>query len=65
MDQRGEQTINLDAKTVGCIKAFSTKIDSDAKWCLNQSEQARNKKVLEDLCGLCKDGESYKPTRPS
>ena len=65
MDQRGEQTINRDAKTVGGIKAFSTKTDSVAKWCLNQSEQARNKKVLEDLCGLSKDGESYKPTRPS
>ena len=65
VDQRGEQTINRDAKTAGGIKAFGTNTDSVAKWCLNRAEQAKNKKILENLCGLDKEGESYKPTRPS
>ena len=37
IDQRGEQTINRDAKTSGVVKAFSTKEESILKWCLNRS----------------------------
>ena len=35
------------------------------KWCLNRSEQAKNTKVLEDLCGLGIGTGIYKPARPS
>ena len=42
IDQRGEQTINRDAKISGGIKAFSTNNESVTKWCLNCSEQAKN-----------------------
>ena len=63
IDQRGEQTINRDAKTSGGVKAFNTKEESVLKWCLNQSELAKNTKALEDLCGLGIGTGIYKPTR--
>ena len=44
LDQRGEQTINRDAKTSGDIKAFSTNSSSALKWHLNGSEQSTNTK---------------------
>ena len=65
VDQRGEQTINRDAKTTGGIKAFSTLGDSVSKWCLNRAEQARNTRELQNLCGLSTDTGIYKPCRPS
>ena len=65
IDQRGEQTINRDAKTSGGVKAFSTEEESVLKWCLNRSEQAKNTKALEDLCGLGIGTGIYKPARPS
>ena len=65
LDQRGEQTINRDAKTAGGIKAFSTNSSSVLKWCLNRSEQATNTKALDDLAGLRKNDTCYKPLRPS
>ena len=65
IDQRGEHTINRDAKTSGGVKAFSTKEESVLKWCLNRSEQAKNTKALEDLCGLGIGTGIYKPARPS
>ena len=42
IDQRGEQTINRNAKTSGGIKSFVSNEKSVLKWCLNRSEQARN-----------------------
>ena len=42
IDQRGEQTINRDARTTGGIKSFSFSDSSVLKWTLNHSEQARN-----------------------
>ena len=65
LDQRGEQTINRDAKTSGGIKAFSRNSSSVLKWYLNRSEQATNTKALDDLAGLGKDNTPYKPLRPS
>ena len=65
IDQRGEQTINRHAKTSGGVKAFSMKEESILKWCLNRSEQAKNTKALEDLCGLVTRTGIYKPARPS
>ena len=65
IDQRGEKTINREAKTSGGVKAFSTKEESVLKWCLNRSEQAKNTIALEDLCGLGIGTGIYKPARPS
>ena len=65
LDQRGEQTINRDAKTSGGIKAFSRNSSSVLKWCLNRSEQATYTKALDDLAGLGKNNTFYKPSRPS
>ena len=65
IDQRGEQTINHDAKTSGGIKAFSTNNESVTKWCLNRSEQTKNTKALYDLYGLDAGSNTYKLCRPS
>ena len=65
IDQREQQTINRDAKTSDGVKAFSTREKSVLKWCLNRPEQAKNTKVLEDLCGLGIGTGIYKPARPS
>lgn len=65
IDQRGEQTINRDAKVTGGIKNFATRENSVLKWCLNRSAQASNTKALKDLCGLEADPGIYKPVRPS
>ena len=65
VDQRGEQTINRDAKTAGGIKAFSTNSSSVLKWCLNRSEQATTTKALDDLAGLRRNDTCYKSLRPS
>jgi hypothetical protein len=54
-----------DAKTSGGIKAFSTQEESVLKWCLNRSEQAKNTKELQEMCGLGNDLGIYKPCRPS
>ena len=42
VDQRGEQTINRDAKTSGGVKYFASDPRSILKWTLNRSTQARN-----------------------
>ena len=65
IDQRGEQTINREAKTVGGIKTFAGNKISVLKWCLNRAEQAKNSKALSDRCGIATDAGLYKPLRPS
>ena len=65
IDQRGELTMNRDAKTSGGIKAFSTNNESVTKWCLNRSEQAKNTKAFYDLCGLDAGSNTYKLCRPA
>ena len=65
-DQRGEQTINRDAKTSGGIKSFAA--DSSAiqlKWTLNRAEQVENTKALLDFAGMNNASNAYKPLRPS
>ena len=59
IDQRGEQTINRDAKATGGIKAFTTKEDST--WSLTRSEQECHTRELQNLCGLSTDPGIYKP----
>ena len=41
VDQRGEQTLNRDAKTTGGIKCFAADSSAVLKWTLNCSEQTR------------------------
>ena len=65
IDQRGEQTINRDAKTSGGIKSFSTNQSSVLKWCLNRAEAANNTHALNNLAGLGEGTSIYKPLRPS
>ena len=65
VDQAGGQTINHDAKTVGGIKSFTTKSENVMKWSLNGAEKAKNKRTLEDLCGLGNGECTYKPAWPS
>ena len=40
VDQRGEQTLNRDAKTSGGITSFAENIDAVTKWTLNRSAHA-------------------------
>ena len=52
INQRGEQTINRDAKVAGGIKYFASHTNSILKWTLNSAAQARNKKILYDLTDI-------------
>ena len=65
VDQRGEQTINRDAKTAGGIRNIAKDSNAVLKWCLNRSEQATNTKALFDMAKLGSASSSYKPLRPS
>ena len=65
IDQRGEQTINRDAKTSGGIKSFASNNDSVLKWTLNRSYQAENTQALYEMAGIKRSTEDYKCTRPS
>ena len=65
IDQRGEQTINRDAKTTGGIKSFSFSDSSVLKWTLNRSEQVRNTTELLSLAGMKSSFDMYKLLRPS
>ena len=49
----------------GGLKFFNSKEESVIKWCFNRSEQAKNTKELENLCGLSTDTEIYKAACPS
>ena len=51
-DQRGEQTLNRDAKIVGGIKCFSNDPKSVLKWTLNRSKQAKHTAELLKLVAL-------------
>ena len=55
IDQRGELTINRDAKTTGGIKKFVGNENSVLKWCLNRADQSRHSRALNDMCGLVSD----------
>ena len=46
VDQRGEQTLNRDAKTTGGITHFASDNSSILKWTLNRAEQAKNNDTL-------------------
>ena len=65
VDQRGEQTLNRDAKTTGGIKHFASDNSSVLKWTLNRAEQAKNTDALLKLADLNLTDNTYKPLRPS
>ena len=64
-DQRGEQSINRDAKTTGGIKSFAVDNTSVLKWTLNHSEQAKNMTELLSMAGIQSASDIYKPLRLS
>ena len=65
IDQRGEETVNRDAKTTGGIKNSSFSDSSVLKWKLNRSEQARNTTELLSLADMKSSFGMYNPLRPS
>ena len=65
IDQRGEQTINRDAKTSGGIKYFASYPNAILKWTLNWSAQAKNTEALYDLANIKSSELVYKSLRPS
>ena len=65
IDQRGEQTINRDAKTAGGIKFFASDQNAILKWTLNRSAQAENTAALYRLADVKNSDEEYKANRPS
>ena len=65
IDQRGEQTINRDAKTSGSIKYFASDENSIFKWTLNRAAQSKNTEALYTLAGTHHSDTIYKSTRPS
>ena len=52
IDQRGEQTINRDAKVAGGTKYFTSDSNSILKWTLNRAAQERNTEALYDLAEI-------------
>ena len=65
IDQRGEQTINRDAKTSGGIKFFVSDSNSIVKWTLNRPYQAQNTEALYKMADLNHANDDYKASRPS
>ena len=65
IDQRGEQSINRDAKTSGGIKNIAKDSGAVLKWCLNRAEQANNTRELFSMANVDHGSTTYKPLRPS
>ena len=63
-DQRGEQTLNREAKYVGGIGRFGGNIDSVIKWTLNSALQAKITAELKLFAQVNKSEEMYKAFRP-
>ena len=63
--QRGEQTLNKDAKTVGGIKRFSGDNNAVTKWTLGRLNQAKNLNALFRLCNMKQQPHEYRHNRPN
>ena len=63
VDQRGEQTLNHDAKTGGGITNFAGNIDAVTKWTLNRSAQAEVTGELKRVAGIEGTQDIYKQVR--
>ena len=64
IDQRGEQSINKDSKTVGGIKGFANEPSNVLKWIFTRPEQAKNTHEMKKIAGL-KLSSEYKSLRRS
>ena len=60
IDQRGQQSINRDAKTTGGIKSFAVDNTSVLKWALKRSEQAKSTAELLSMVGMQSTSDVYK-----
>ena len=60
IDQRGEQTINRDAKTAGGITNIANDENSVLKWTLNRSEEAKNTSELLKMADIDPPADIYK-----
>ena len=65
IDQRGEQTINRDAKVAGGIKYFASDQNAILKWTLNHAAQAKNTEELYNIAGVRSSEDMFKMIRPS
>ena len=64
IDQRGQQTLNREAKSVDGIGRFGGNIDSIIKWTLNRASQAKITAELKLFAQVNKSEEMYKAFRP-
>ena len=64
-DQRGEQSLNKDAKTVGGVRRFSADNDAVTNWTMGRADQAWNLNSLLQTCNIRQQYDEHKHTRPS
>ena len=64
IDQRGEQSINRDAKVSWWIKYLVSDPNSILKWTLNRSAQAKHTEALHGLADIKAPDDIYKSNRP-
>ena len=50
--QRGEQSLNKDAKTVGGVRRFSADNNVVFKWTMERADQAQNLNSLLQICSI-------------
>ena len=62
VDQRREQSLNKDAKTVGVVRKLSPDNDAVTKWNMGSANQSRNLNTLLQMCNI---SQQYKHTWPS
>ena len=65
IDQRGEQTLNRDAKVAGGLTMIANDKDSIFKWTLNRAEEAKNTSELLEMAEIDSPVDIYKALRPS
>ena len=65
IDQRGEQSVNRDAKTAGGIKKFHSSESSNMKWTLNRAHQSANTSELKSMTAINQENFVYKSLMPS
>ena len=65
IDQRGEQTLNRDAKSTGGITHVASDSTGILKWTLNRAEQANNTRELLQMADFYCSSILYKALRPS
>ena len=65
IDQRGEQSVNRNAKTAGGIKKFYSSESSILKWTLNRAHQSANTSELKSMTEINQEIFVYKSLRPS